>query len=74
MFHCAEGSAKLKTEGSLILKMFKNLESRFFDSEDLKNWNQNPITNLTCIQNLEIDGEFVHHLKTQLTTFFNYLL
>jgi hypothetical protein len=37
MFHCAEGSAKLKTEGSLILKMFKNLESRFFDSEDFKN-------------------------------------
>jgi hypothetical protein len=37
----------------LILKMFKNLESKFFDSEDLKNWNQKPITNLTCIQNLE---------------------
>jgi hypothetical protein len=58
----------------LILKMFKNLEPRFFDSEDFKNWNQKPITNLTCIHNLKTDGEFVHHLKTQLTTFFNYLL
>jgi hypothetical protein len=54
--------------------MFENLEPRFFDSEDFKNWNQKPITNLTCIHNLETDGEFVHHLKTQLTTFFNYLL
>jgi hypothetical protein len=37
VFHCAEGSAKLRTEGFLILKMFKNLEPRFFDSEDFKN-------------------------------------
>jgi hypothetical protein len=37
VFHCAEGSAKLRTKGPLILKMFKNLEPRFFDSEDFKN-------------------------------------
>jgi len=37
VFHSAEGSAKPRTEGSLILKMFKNLELRYFHSEDSKN-------------------------------------
>jgi hypothetical protein len=37
VFHSGEGSAKPRTEGSLILKMFKNLELRYFHSEDSKN-------------------------------------
>jgi hypothetical protein len=65
---------KTRTEGYLILKMFKNLELRYFHSEDSKNWNWKPKTNLTCIYSLKIHGVCVHYLKTQPTTFFNYLL